>query len=864
MRLRRRMEKDIESDIREHIEMMTRDNIERGMSPAEARNAAIRKFGSPLRVAEETKDVWRWIWADRLLQDTRYALRGLRRNPVFASVAILTLALGIGMNTAVFSVVSAVLIKPLPYAEPDRIVWLATYNQRFHFEAASAPDFADWRDQSKSFEEMAAYVTVDSTVQDGDQSAKHSFVSITPEFWRISCAHAALGRLFEANDRNVVVLTWRMFERRFGADPRLLGRAVTVDGRQTRIIGVLPKDFRFLATSEIAGGMSGEAEAFTPFVITPDLRDRSRGMLVTFVVAKLKPGISIEHARAEMQAIQTRIGAQIPGMMREFYRASEMRVLPLRERLVGGSRQGLLILLAAVVFVLLIACANLGNLLLARASARQSEIAIRAAIGAGRNRLLRQFIVEGLTLALAGGALGLALARGADALLLRVNPSAVPRLGEVAIDWRVLAFTLVVSALAGIIFGLAPIVSLSAGSLYSSLKEGGRSSSSAPAGLQLRSLLVAGELALAMVLLAGAGLMVKSFVRMYAHPATFQPEKIGLMKVFLSGPAYRDSQRAVAMAYTRRLLDEAGRVPGVDAVALGGVVSSGPVNLDGPPRWPRGQEPQVIERVVSSGYARVVGIPLLRGRWITDDEPSQAVVVNETFARRVFGHEDPLGKRIRSRDTLESIVGVVGDLKTSRLDAGPDPEILIPFQYTPTFRRLEILVKTPGSPMAVIPEVRRVVGRLDPSQPPYGVMTLESALSDSIAPRRFNLLLLGTFAASAVLLSLIGVYGVMSYAVTQRTREIGVRMALGARRVEVARMVLRQGMSVASAGIAVGTAAALVLTRLMASLLYDVTPTDPSTFAAVALGLAITALGASWIPALKAAGVDPLLALRHE
>jgi putative ABC transport system permease protein len=858
------MQKDIESDIREHIEMLTRDNIERGMSPAEARNAAMRKFGSPLRVAEETKDVWRWIWADRLLQDTRYALRGLRRNPVFAAVAILTLALGIGMNTAVFSVVSAVLIKPLPYPGPDRIVWLTTYNTRFHSEASSAPDFADWRDQAKSFEEMAGYLTVDSTVQDGDQSAKHSFVSITPGFWRISGAHAALGRLFESNDRNVVVLTWRMFEQRFDADPRVLGRAVTVDGRQTSIIGVLPKDFRFLPTSEMAGGMSGAAEAFTPFVITPDLRDRSRGMLITFVVAKLKPGESIEHARAEMQTIQARIAAQVQGMMREFYRASELRVIPLQEKLVGGSRQALLILLAAVVFVLLIACANLGNLLLARASARQSEIAIRAAIGAGRNRLLRQFIVEGLTLALAGGALGLAVARGVDALLLRVNPSAVPRLGEVALDWRVLVFTLGASALAGIIFGLAPILSLSASSLYSSLKEGGRGSSSAPAGLQLRSLLVAGELALATVLLAGAGLMVKSFLRMYAHPATFQPEKIGLMKVFLTGPAYRDSQRAAAMAYTRRLLDQVAHTPKVETVALGGIVGSGPVNLDGPPRWPRGQEPQAFERVVSSGYTRIVGIPLLKGRWITDDEPSEAVVVNETFARRVFGREDPLGKRFRWGDTSETIAGVVGDLKTSRLDAGPDPEILIPFQYTPTFRRLEILVKTPGNPMAVLPEVRRVVGRLDPSQPPYAVMTLESALSDSIAPRRFNLLLLGTFAASAVLLSLIGVYGVMSYAVTQRTREIGVRMALGARRVEVARMVLRQGMAVAIAGIAVGTASALVLTRLMTTLLYDVKPTDPLTFAAVALGLVVTALAASWIPALKAAGVDPLLALRHE
>jgi putative ABC transport system permease protein len=443
MSLRRRAESDIERDISEHIEMETRDNMERGMSAAEARGAALRRFGNPLLAAEETHAVWRWMWADRLLQDTRYALRGLRRNPVFAAVAILTLALGIGMNSAVFSVVSAVLVKPLPYPGASRIVWLATYNRHLHFEASDAPDFADWHEQAQSFEAMAAYLTLDSTVQEGEQSAKHSFVSITPEFWNISGARPALGRLFGKDDRNVVVLTWRMFEQRFGGDAHVLGRAVSVDGRNTTIIGVLPRDFRFLPTSDLAGGMSGEAEAFTPNVITPELRDRSHGMLIAFVIARLKQGVTMEHARAELKTIQARIAAQNADM-RDFYNASELRVIPLQEKLVGESRRALLILLAAVTFVLLIACANLGNLLLARASARQCEIAIRAAIGAGRGRLLRQFLVEGLTLALAGGALGLALARGADALLLRLNPTAIPRLGEVAIDWRVLAFTLAI------------------------------------------------------------------------------------------------------------------------------------------------------------------------------------------------------------------------------------------------------------------------------------------------------------------------------------------------------------------------------------------------------------------------------------
>ncbi|HYL75227.1 MAG TPA: ABC transporter permease [Bryobacteraceae bacterium] len=861
MSLRHRMESGLDRDIREHIEMETRDNIDRGMAPDEARLAALRKFGNVLRVTEETRAVWRWGWAERMLQDTRYALRGLRRNPVFAAVAILTLALGIGMNTAVFGVVSAVLIKPLPYPDAGRLVWLANYNRRFHFEASSSADFYDWRAQAQSFEAMTGYGTVDSTVQDGDQSAKHAFVSITPEFWRMAGVKPAMGRLFTESERNVVVLTWRMFEQRFAADPRVLGRVIRVDGRQETIIGVLPKDFRFVLPSPLAGGMTGEAEVFTPNIITPDLQARGGSLLIMFVVGKLKPGVPIEKARAELETIQARIARDNPKMA-GFYSVAEMRVTPLQEKLVGGSRRALVILLAAVGFVLLIACANLGNLLLARATARQREIAIRAAIGAGRKRLLWHFLVEGLTLAMLGGAAGLAIARGANALLLRLSPAAIPRLSEVGIDWRVLLFALAISLFSGVVFGLAPAFSISTKSLHAVLKGGARSVSTGAAGMHLRRVLVAAELAMALILLTGAGLMVKSFSRMYSHPASFEPEKIGLMKVFLSGPAYRE--KAAAIAYAQRLIERVSAVPGVQAVALTNESGSGGVDLDGPPRFPQGQAPQVYFRAASSGYPRVVGIPLVKGRWITDDEPSPVVMVNETFVRRILANEEPLGQRIRIHNVLSTIVGVAGDLKISRLDADPDPEVMIPYNQTSVFRRLDVLVRTPGKPAAILPDVRKAVQQLDPTQPPYGVTTLEGALTESIAPRRFNLLLLGTFAASAVLLALIGIYGVMSYAVTQRTQEIGIRMALGARRKEIVRMVVGQGMAVALTGIAVGVAAAFGLTRLMASLLFDVKPNDPLTFAAVAIALTATALLASCIPALKAARVDPLLALRYE
>ena len=856
---------DIERDIRDHIEAETRDNIERGMSPAEARAAAIRRFGSPLRVAEDARAVWSWMWFDRLCQDTRYAFRSLRRNPLFAAVSILTLALGIGLNTAVFSVVSAVLIKPLPYPNPGRIVWLANYNQRFHFEASSAPDFVDWHDQTRSFEAMAGYGTVDSTIQDGDRSSKHSFVYTTPEFWNISGAHAVLGRLFSAGDRNVVVLSWRMYEDEFRGNRGVLGRVIQVDGRPETVIGVLPRGFRFLAPNDMAGGMSGEAEAFVPNVISPEQRTRGRSLLIMFVVARLKPGVSAAKARAELETLQARIARENPSL-RGFYSAAQLRVVPLQEKIVGESRHALLILLAAVGFVLLIACANMGNLLLARASARQREIAIRSAIGAGRNRLLRQFLVEGIALALLGGAAGVALARAADALLIRLSPAAVPRLGELSIDWRVLLFALAISMVSGAIFGLSPVLALSAGSLSSVLKSGGRGSDARDAGLGLRRFLVAAELALAVVLLSGAGLMVKSFARMYAHPASFKPEKIGYMKVFLSGPAYRD--RGAMLDYSRRLLERAANVPGVEAVAITSRAGSGAVDIENAPQFPGGQAPRVFYRTVSAAYPHVLGIPILRGSWPTGDEPAPTAAVNQAFVRTVFGDADPIGRRVRAfgADGYMTIVGVVGDLKLSRLDADPDPEVLIPYQLIPFngLRRMDVLVRTAADANGLLPQIRRAVQRIDPTQPPYGVMTLEAALAETIAPRRFNLILLGTFSACAVLLALIGIYGVISYAVTQRTQEIGVRMALGAHRSEIVRMVVLQGVTVALIGIATGAATALALTRLMTSLLFEVKPNDPVTFVTVACVLLATSLLACGIPALRAARVDPLAALRYE
>ncbi len=581
------------------------------------------------------------------------------------------------------------------------------------------------------------------------------------------------------------------------------------------------------------------------------------------VVARLKPGVSLQQARSEMEGIHARIAKQYQNQIN--YSQVELRVVPVQEKLVGNARPALLIMLGAVTFVLLIACANIAGLLLARASTRRREVAIRTAVGAGRLRTIAQFLTEGLVLALAGGAAGLLIARWAIALLTGFGPKAVPRLEGVAIDGRVLAFTVLISLVSGLLFALGPAISLARTNLHSELKGAGKATSGA-LRLRPRSLLVAGELAVALVLIIGASLMVKSLWRMNARPAGFNPESILVMKVSLSGPAYR--ARPQQIAYFQEALSRLERTPGV--VAAGTVFSPvrGVIQIEGAPPSLADLAHRGTYYSTSPGYFKAMGMRLIQGRWMTDDEPSEVMMVNETFVRSILGGADPLGKSIHlavpPRPPSAAIVGVVSDVKYSKLDAEPGPEVYFPYLQSFFNRASDIVVRTSGDPLELGPAIRKLVSDIDRSQPPFDMQTLEGTLARSIAPRRFNLFLLGTFAGSALLLALIGIYGAMSYAVTQRTHEIGVRMALGARRGEIVRMVIRQGMAVALTGIAAGIAAAFGLTRLMATLLYEVKPTDPWTFAAVAMALTATSLLAAWVPALKAARVDPLRALRYE
>jgi putative ABC transport system permease protein len=831
---RRRALDGLAEDIRDHIDRETRENIERGMTAEEARLAALRKFGNVARVMEDTRDVWRSVWLEQLFQDLHYGLRFLRRNPRFTATAVLTLALGIGMNTAVFSVVNTVLLKPLSYPHPERLVWLADYDPNIQHEWVEQDSFFDWRRQATSYAGMAGYGYKQVAIGSESGTGQVTGVFATGDFWRVTGVQAAWGRLCAPEETDCVVLSWDLFDRLFGRDGRLIGKEAVVNGRPFRLAGVLPRGFRFQFPMWWTTIHPEPVEAYV------SLPAPGEGMAQGFqAVASLKPGVRIAQAQAELDALQKH--AARPAHTR-------VRIQPLREKLAGRARPALMVLLAAGVFVLLIASVNVANLSLARATVRQKEIAIRAAVGAGRTRVIRQLLAESVLQALAGGVAGLLLARWGIAILVRISPYAIPRLSETAMDARVLAFTLVVSALTGILFGGGPAIALWRVNLHDGLKDGMRNSPGL-SGLRLRRALVAVELALAIVLLTGAGLMTKSFARMNQHGPGFVPERVLVMKVRFSGPQYRT--KAAEQTYFEELLRRAQGTPGVQWAGLACWY------------WARLDQNHVVRsNAVSPGYLKALGMTLVKGRWLADGE-SKDVLLNETMARQTFGAMDPVGRQIRSPRPA-TVVGVVADLKYSKLDAAAMPELFLPYQRVLPEYGAEIAVRTTGNPAGLAQALRKTISDIDPTQPVFDMKTLEEEMAESIAPRRFNLFLLGVFAVSALALAVVGIYGVIAYSVAERTREIGVRMALGAGRGQVAAMVVREALPIAAVGIGAGLAAAWGLTRLMATLLYGVEATDPETFAAVAALLGVTVVAACAGPALKAASIDPTVALRWE
>ncbi|HEX5734752.1 MAG TPA: ABC transporter permease [Blastocatellia bacterium] len=863
---RERVIAEIDEELRSHVEMQTEANIERGMRPEEARIAAMRSFGKLGLMRDLAYDVRGGGMLEILWQDLRYGTRMFLKQPGFTLIAVLTLALGIGANTAIFSVVNAVLLRPLPYAEPERLVWLWDTIPQLPTAPTSLPEFLDWKDQNQSFEHLAAFLSGNMFLDTGDGAQDTPVGLVTPETFALFRVSPILGRTFTDEETlpgrfRVAVLGQAMWQSRFGSDPNVLGRTIDLNGAPYTIIGVMPEGFSF----------PNRAELWRPLVIDPNNLDRGPHYLR--VVGRLKPGVTLEQAQAEMSALTARLAAQHP----EKNAGHGAKLELLRDVVVGDIGPALFILLGAVGFVLLIACANVANLLLARVGARQKEIAVRTALGASRLRIVRQLLTESMMLSVGGGAAGFLIAVWGVNWLVSLGPDTIPRVHEIAVDPRVVGFTLLISAATSLLFGLAPALQASRPDLTDALKEGGRSS----AGLarnRLRSVLVISEVALSLVLLVGAGLMIRSFAKLNQVDPGFNPAEVLTMGVALLRSKYPEEER-VASFYSQ-LLERAAATPGVvSAGAISELPFSGSntndsFTIEGRPPVAKQEEPITEYRVVTPRYFESMGIPLLAGRDFAETDTKQApnvVVINEAFANRHFAGESPLGQRIRlqgqERDPL-LIVGVVGDVRQLGLDQQPIPEAYVPFLQDPlskTYQRsMTIVARTKSDPGSVAGSLRAELTSLDKSLPVFSLKPMTEYLRDSLARRRFNLILLTAFGGVALVLAAIGIYGVISYGVTQRTHEIGIRMALGAEKGDVLRLVIRQGMIMALGGVAIGLLASLALTRLMETLLFGVSVTDTLTFTVIALLLTSVALLACFVPARRATKVDPLVALRYE
>jgi putative ABC transport system permease protein len=786
----------------------------------------------------------------------------LLKHRAFTVVAILTLALGIGANTAIFSVVNSVLLRPLPLGEPERLLSIWESTLQFDKGSVSALNLKDWREQNNVLTDLTAYQFGDFSLQEGDHPERVFAAMVSANFFEVLGVSPRLGRAFLAGEdqpgnHRVVVLSDQLWQKAFGADPSVVGRNILLSGESYMVAGVMPPDFQF---------PSRTTEIWVPLVYTPE-QLKERGNHAFLVVGRLKPDVTLAQAQEQLSTIARRIEQQYPDQQT----GRGVRLVPLQEELVQNVRPALLILLGAVGFVLLIACTNVANLLLARAAARHREIAIRRALGAGRFRLIRQFLTESLLLSVLGGALGLLLGKwGVDGLLVLAT-GLLPRAGEVKLDWRVAGFTLLLSLLTGIGFGLAPALQVSKTDVQEALKEGGSAGSSQRRSW-LRSLLVVAEVASALVLLIGAGLLVKSFMRLQQTSSGLRPENVITLRVTLPEARY-GTPRATANFY-QQVLERIAALPGVEAAGAINILPlqrtgfNGSVDIEGQ-SYPPGQEPLAEFRAATPDYFRALGIPLVTGRLFNaqDHEDAQPVaIVNQTFVNKFLGGGDALGKRVRPGGIKwMTIAGVVADVKQSGLTRPVMPEIFVPYRQSEGLTQsMSLVVRGAGDPSTLVPAIRREVLAVDPNQPVYNVQTMEAVIVKSVSERRLNMLLLTIFAGVAMLLAMVGIYSVMSYTVTQSTREIGIRMALGARPRDVLKLVVGQGLLLTLVGVGLGVVGALGLTRLMESLLFGVKATDPLTFAAVSALLIVVALLACYWPARRATRVDPMIALRYE
>jgi putative ABC transport system permease protein len=803
-----------------------------------------------------------------LLKDIHYALRLLLKRPGFTIVAVVTLALGIGANTAIFSVVNSVLFAPLPYEEPEKlvVVWDRQVISNETQQPVAVANFLDWREQNNVFEQLSILRLGPFNLTHNGETERVTGARVSSNFYTLLRVKPLIGRAFlETEDQPgaepVALISYGLWQRRYGADPQLVGKSVQVDGIPYTVIGVLPRGVNY---------PTADTDLVTPFI--PQPREMHRSIHFLRALGRLRPGVSMEQARAAMDTIAARLEQQYPDTNTGW----RVELVPLHEQLVGKIRPALLVLLGAVGCVLLIACANVANLLLARAAGRRVELAVRTALGASRSQLIRQLLTESVLLSLCGGLVGLLLAVWGVPVLTRLSSGSIPRVEEIGISYRVLGFTVLVSLLTGLIFGILPAWQSSTSKLTDTLREGRRGTGGGLLHKRVLNVLVVTEVALALVLLVGAGLMIRSFISVRQVSPGYDPKGVLTAGVGLSPIKYPNLPEQAA--FYQNLLARLEQLPGVVAVAgvsrlpVVAAISSSNFTIQGRP-VAIGHEPAANVRLTSPGYFQTMGIPLSQGRDFnardTKDSPD-ALIINQVMAERFWPGENPLGKFIQlsaERTRWREVVGVVGNEKLSGLDNEIGPAIYVPLtqnSFPNAMRQIFIVARTEGEPMSLASVIQKELRAIDEQQALFQIRTLDEVISNSLAQRRFNSLLMVIFAALAGLLAAVGIYGVIAYSVTQRTHEIGVRLALGAQPFDVLKMVLGQGVRLSLVGIALGLVASFALTRVLSSLLYGVSATDPITFLGIPLLLTAVALLASYLPARRATKVDPMIALRYD
>jgi putative ABC transport system permease protein len=846
------------------------ENAIRGTSLEETRSATLRISGGVERAGEESWSARGLRIIGELWQDLRYGARMLLNSPGFTAVAVVTLALGIGANSAIFSVIDALLLRQLPYRDPDKLVQVWETNMILGRNAVSAsyPNFADWRDQNHVFEQIAAYSGGGFILTGTADPERIQGAIVSPSFFPMLGIKPMVGRVFlpEEDHPNKVfsaVISERLWRRRFNSDPQIIGKTVGIDDESFTVIGVV-------AGVTDLSGLPNDTDLWLPISFGGAFNNR-RGHYLR-VMARLKSGVSREQAQANMDSITGALAAQYPDSNKNY----GLRLVPLHEQIVGDFKLALQVLLGAVALVLLIASANVANMLLARAGSRRREIAIRIALGAGRFRLIRQLLTESLLLSLLGGAVGLLLALCGVYLLVTFGPADMPRAKEIAVDSSVLGFTLAVSLLTGVIFGLAPALQASRPDLNETLKDSGRSATGGAGHRRVRSLLVVSEITLSLVLLVGAGLLVRSFLNLQAVNPGFNPQNLLTGRIGLSGSKYETE--ASVIAFYDQLLDRIKSLPAVRSAAIRTYIpiaaNEGYANrsfsIEGR-LTSLADRPTAFYNCVSPDFFHTMEIPILKGRPFDKQDVKNGqnvIIINDTLARRDFPGEDPIGKRMTYKANPKEedwvmVVGIVKDTKPRALDGEPVAEMYTPFAQQPD-SSMAFMIRTTSKPEGIIAAVRQTVQSLDKYQPVYGIRTLESVMSEAVAKPRFRTFLLGVFAVVALILAMVGIYGVMSYSVTQRTHEIGIRVALGAQGSDVLKLVIGYGMALAFVGVGIGLVASFALTRVMSQFLFGINPTDPLTFTVIVLLLSGVALLACFLPARRAMKIDPIIALRCE